>query len=115
MDHSAQVSNHRRLDVAAVVDFNAIFTPQATNIQENGQRHLAIKGKTTLQNQDRSFYYEKYKGIVEQCRHLLESRSTCFLKTIQFVGARNYSYTTHSDYNLHKTMQDRTLNEAADH
>ena len=36
MDHSAQVSNHRRLDVAAVVDFNAIFTPQATNIQENG-------------------------------------------------------------------------------
>jgi hypothetical protein len=32
------VSNHRRLDVAAVVDFNAIFTPQATNIQENGKK-----------------------------------------------------------------------------
>lgn len=30
VDHSAQVSDHRRLDVAAVVDFNAIFAPQAT-------------------------------------------------------------------------------------
>lgn len=32
MNDAAQVSNDGRLDVATVVDFNAIFAPQATDI-----------------------------------------------------------------------------------